>query len=187
MQYAEFHDLTTPRLLLRRLSMADIPAYFARISSSPDVTKSMLWDPHKDLSDSEASIQKALRRYAEGKCYRWGIALKEDDSLIGVIEALKFDEAESTCSFAYMLSKDFWGQGYGTEAVKAVFAFAFAELQISAILADHFVNNPASGAVMRKAGMTYVGTIPAKYEKHGVFHDADQYRITKEEWSGRFG
>ena len=182
MQYAAFHDLTTPRLHLRRLAMTDAPTYFTRIGSSPEVTKSMLWNPHQSLSESEASIQKALRRYAEGKCYRWGIALKADDSLIGVIEALKFDEAAGTCSFAYMLGKDFWGQGYGTEAVKAVFAFVFSELQVSAILADHFVDNPASGAVMRKAGMTYTGTVPAKYEKNGVLHDAAQYRITKEEW-----
>lgn len=182
MKYVPFHDLSTSRLCLRRLSLSDIPAYFARLGSSPEVAQYMLWDPHKDISESEASIQKALRRYAEGKCYRWGIALKEDNTLIGVIEALKFDENADTCSFAYMLGRDFWGQGYGTEALEAVFRFVFTELDVSAILADHFAENPASGAVMRKAGMTYQRTIPAKYEKHGILHDAPEYRITKDEW-----
>lgn len=182
MQYVEFQSITTDRLILRKLKPSDVQTYFARIGSSPEVTQYMLWDPHKDISESEASIQKALRRYAEGKYYRWGIALKADNALIGVIELLKFDEKANTCSFAYMLGKDFWGQGYGTEAVEAAFRFAFTQLQVDAIVCDHFADNPASGAVMQKAGMTYIGTIPAKYEKHGIKHDAIQYRITASQW-----
>lgn len=187
MEYASIKDLETHRLLLRKLHMGDVPAYFTRLGSSAAVTKHMLWEPHKDISESVASIQKVLKRYESGACYRWGITLREDDSLIGIIELLKFDEHSGTCSFAYMLGEHFWGQGYGTEAVEAAFRFAFQELKVSAIISDHFAENPASGAVMRKAGMQYVRTIPKKYEKHGTRHDAIEYRITKEEWKKKHG
>lgn len=182
MECAAFHPLETPRLRLRKLDMGDVDAYFHRIGSSKAVTRYMLWEPHKDISESTASIQKALPRYETGKYYRWAIALKSDDSLIGILDLLKFDEAAVTCSFAYMLGEDFWNQGYGTEAVAAAFDFAFRELQIDTILCDHFAENPASGAVMQKAGMLPTGVIPRKYEKHGIFHDAVTYRITKEDW-----
>lgn len=62
------------------------------------------------------------------------------------------------------------------------YAFAFTKLKVSAIISDHFAENPASGAVMRKAGMQYIGTLPEKYEKNGIKHDAIVYRITKEGW-----
>lgn len=185
MEYAEFKQLETARLVLRKLTMEDVPQYYARLGSSEKVTEHMLWVPHKDISESVASIQKVLRRYEAGKCYRWAITLRRDASLIGVIELLGFDHAADTCSFAYMLGKDFWGKGYGTEAVEAAFSFAFSALKVSAITVDHFAENPASGAVMRKAGMQYVRTIPEKYEKHGIKHDAIEYRITKEDWDSK--
>ena len=185
MKFLPIQPLETPRLFLRKLTMADVPAYFERLGSSAEVTKYMLWNPHRDISESEASIRKVLQRYEEGTCYRWGIARKEDDSLIGIIDLLKFDEAENTCSFAYMLGKDFWGKGYGTEAVTAAFDFAFSRLGVSAILSDHFADNPASGAVMKKAGMQYTRTIPKKYEKNGILHDAVEYKITAKQWCSK--
>lgn len=182
MEYAAFTSLHTQRLTLRALTQEDTLTYFTRIGSSRAVTKYMLWQPHKDISESAASIQKVLRRYEEGRCYRWGITLREDDSLIGIIELLRFDEAAGSCSFAYMLGEDFWGKGYGTEALKAVIAFAFAKMQIASITADHFTANPASGAVMKKAGMQFSRIIPEKYEKDGIRYDAAEYVITKEQW-----
>lgn len=183
MEYAAISDLKTRHLLLRKLNMQDVAHYFARLGSSPGVAEHMLWDPHQDISESIASIQKTLARYEAGHCYRWGIALRSDNSLIGVIELLRFDETANACSFAYMLGENFWGVGYGTEALEAIFRFAFTELKIETIVSDHFAENPASGAAMRKAGMRYVRALPGKYEKHGILHDALEYRITKEEWN----
>ena len=128
MRYPEFEELHTSRLRLRKLTPTDVEAYYIRIGSNPNVTKYMLFSPHKDISESAASIEKALRRYREGKCYRFCIALRETNELIGVIEPLRFDEEKSSCSFAYMLAEKFWGQGYGTEALKAVLDFLFGKI-----------------------------------------------------------
>jgi ribosomal-protein-alanine N-acetyltransferase len=185
MRYAEFEELLTPRLRLRKLTMDDVQLYFTRIGSSAEVTKYMLFSPHRDISESVASVEKALRRYREGKCYRFCIALRETDELIGIIEPLRFEEQESSCSFAYMLAKDVWGRGYGTEALAAVLDFLFSRMEIRRVEADHMAENAASGAVMRKAGMVCTGREPAKYEKNGIFHDAVSYVITREQWINR--
>lgn len=182
MNYVDIPTMETPRLILRKLRRSDTEHYFHRLVSDEAVTRYMLFDPHRDISQSEASIEKALNRYAQGRCYRWAVALKEDDSLIGVFELLRFQDVDSSCSFAYMLSRDHWNRGYGTEVMKAAFRFAFEVLGVQKIEADHMADNPASGAVMRKAGMRYVGTIHQKYEKHGVFHDACCYEIRKEDF-----
>lgn len=182
---AGIRTIETERLILRKLRIEDAPCYYERLGSSAAVTEHMLWQPHRYFSESVASIEKALRRYEAGGCYRWGIALREDDSIIGVMELLRFDERENSCSFAYMLGEEFWGRGFATEALRAALEFAFSELHIAVVEVDHFAENAASGAVMRKAGMQYQRTDSAKYEKNGKYHDAHVYRITDKMWKNR--
>ena len=112
MKFAAFEDLNTRRLRLRKLRLSDAACYYERLGSSRDVTKYMLWQPHTSLQESEESIRKALAGYEVRRAYTWAIALPEDDSVIGRIDLLRFDEAQGCCSFAYMLGKDYWGQGF---------------------------------------------------------------------------
>ena len=182
MTFPEIHELETPRLRLRKLTREDILPYYQHIGSSEAVTRYMLFASHQDISESVASVEKALIRYEEGRCYRWCIASREDNSLMGIIELLRFDEENQSCSFAYMLGESFWGKGYGTEAVNSAFRFAFEQMGVQSITADHMTDNPASGAVMRKAGMVFQEQIPKKYIKNGICYDATQYTITREQW-----
>ena len=56
MHFPELQQLHTPRLLLRKLTMADAPLYYSRIASPPEVSRYMLWNPHTRLSETEALI-----------------------------------------------------------------------------------------------------------------------------------
>ena len=177
MRYVDFRHLETDRLILRDIRMDDIQEYYERLYGDGDVCRYLLFDPHQDIGESLQSIQEVLGKYEEGGFYRWGITEKDDGSLIGVIGLVRIDEQSSTCSFAYLLGCDYWNRGYGTEALKAVIRFAFEELEMERIIADHMAENPASGAVMRKAGMEHIGTEKGKYHKHNMPHDAQVYEI----------
>lgn len=182
MRAAPFQSLSTQRLLLRKFRMEDAASYFAHLGSSEAVTKYMLWQPHQSISESEDSIRKILRRYESDAPYTWAITLQKTGTLIGRVDLLRLDAQTGNCSFAYMLGAAFWNKGYGTEALHAVFDFAFTQLEVSAIEADHMAANPASGAVMRKVGMTCQGKVSGKYQKNETWHDAVCYRITRKEW-----
>lgn len=184
MRYANFHPIETERLLLRQLQMEDIYEYYERLFGDADVSRYMLFEPHQDISESLESLQRKLARYEQGNYYCWGVTRKEEDGLIGLVELLRFDETEESCSFAYMLGCHYWNQGYGTELLKAVFRFAFEELEVARITADHITKNGASGAVMRKAGMRHIGTEPEKYEKLGIRYDAEVYEIRNDRIQG---
>lgn len=185
MRFAEFEELSTSNLILRRFRYDDAEDFYIRVSGSEKVTKYMLFQPHKTLKESEESIEKILSRYEEGNAYTWAIASRSDNSVIGRIDLLRFDEEESSCSFAYMLGEEFWGQGFGTETLAAALKFAFEKMEMQVVVADHMSENVASGAVMKKAGMNYVKTHSARYEKVGVCYDADEYAITYDEWKER--
>ena len=180
MQYVAFHNLETPRLILRDIRMEDVQEYYERLWGDGDVCRYLLHNPHQDIGESYEQIQDILQQYEAGKFYRWGITEKGDDSLIGIIGLVRIDEETSQCSFAYLLACDYWNRGYGTEALREVLRFAFEELELKRIVADHMAENPASGAVMRKAGMTHIGTEKGKYEKQCVLHDAEVYEIRNE-------
>lgn len=178
-QFCELRELHSERLILRRVRREDAESYYRNLGSREAVTRGMLWNPHRDISESVASVEKTLRRYGEGRCYRWAVTEKGSDELIGIVELLRFDETESSCSFAYMLAERCWGRGYGSEVLRRVFRFAFEEMGVERICADHFADNPASGACMRKAGMTQTGTEKGKYVKNGISHDAVLYEIRR--------
>ena len=180
MQYVAFHNLETPRLILRDIRMEDVQEYYERLWGDGDVCRYLLHNPHQDIGESYEQIQDILQQYEAGKFYRWGITEKGDDSLIGIIGLVRIDEETSQCSFAYLLACDYWNRGYGTEALREVIRFAFEELELKRIVADHMAENPASGAVMRKAGMPHIGTEKGKYEKQCVLHDAEVYEIRNE-------
>ena len=184
MRFAEFHPIETERLLLRKLQLGDVYEYYERLFGDGEVTQYMLIDPHQTIMESLESVQRKLARYDEGNFYCWGVERKEEGGLMGLVELLRFDEQTDTCSFVYMLGCEYWNQGYGTEILKAVFRFAFEEMEVERILVDHMSKNVASGRAMEKAGMKHIGTETGKYEKLGIFHDAEIYEIRNERKPG---
>lgn len=177
--------LRTERLILRPFRLSDARDYYSVLASSKAVTQYMLFQPHNTMAESQASMIKIQRLYTQGACYRWAVTRAEEDRLIGTIALLGFDAQDNSCSFAYMLGEAFWGQGYGTEMLKAALDYAFSQLSVNVVKADHFSENAASGAVMKKAGMQCTGMVPGKYEKNGKWYDAITYQITSEDFRRR--
>ena len=180
MRFAEWKPLETERLLLRKLQLGDVYEYYERLFGDADVSRYMLFEPHQSIMESLESVQRKLARYEEGNYYCWGVELKEEGGLMGLVELLQFDEQANSCSFVYMLGCNYWNQGYGTELLKAVFRFAFDELEVERILAEPMTKNVASGKAMVKAGMKLIGTEEEKYEKLGFYYDAEIYEICNE-------
>ncbi len=177
--------IETDRLILRKFRMSDLEAHYRHITSDPEVAKTMLWQANPDIAHARTVLTRILAGYDTPGTYRWAIVRKEDDAFLGTVSLLRLDETEKSCSFAYMLGRAFWNRGYMTEALTAVLDFAFGQIGVERVETDHFADNPASGAVMEKAGMKRAGVLPGRYEKDGVIHDAVLYRITKEDWCGR--
>lgn len=59
----------------------------------------------------------------------------------------------------FWITPDAWGRGYATEAVRALIDTARHSLRIRRLTAGHMTDNPASGAVLRKAGFRSTGRI----------------------------
>ncbi len=68
-------------------------------------------------------------------------------------------DAEGAPELGYWLTPDAWGRGYATEAGRAVLSVARDALRLKRVRAGHFLDNPASGRVLRKLGFRPTGRI----------------------------
>lgn len=178
----KFKSLATERLNLRRLYLKDTKQYFRVIGSSEQVSKYTLWEPHKNVVETEILMREWVSQYSDNNFYKWAIVLKNTDELIGIIQLLRFDVQNNSCEVAYLLGENYWNRGYMTEALKEVIKFSFNELELSLINADHYSENVASGKVLLKSGMKFIGKEKDRFNNSKGFDQLMCYSIKYEDW-----
>jgi RimJ/RimL family protein N-acetyltransferase len=77
---------------------------------------------------------------------------------------------------------DFWGKGYGSDAVLVRTRYAFEVLGLRLLLSEVFDGNRRSVGMLEKAGYRETGRIPQRYWKRGAYRDLLQFTVTREDW-----
>ncbi len=90
---------------------------------------------------------------------RFLITRARDAALIGCIG---IDLTEGEVELGYWIARPYWGQGYATEAGRAVLDVA-RMLGHERIVASHFLDNPASGRVLAKLGFEATGRVVKRH------------------------
>ncbi len=112
----------------------------------------------------------------------FAFAITQDDRAIGSIGVFRKDNIHRrTAELGYYIAEPFWGQGFVTEAVRAICAHVFAQSDILRIFAEPFAHNAASCRVLEKAGFLYEGTLRKNAIKNGCVLDMRLYALVKEE------
>lgn len=139
--------LTTSRLVLRGFSATDTRR-FRDLASDWQVARMTSDIPHP-LSNDQAL---AWLRPAEGEAR---FAIEREGVLIGGIGY--FRRTSGAAELGFWLGRDYWGQGYATEAGLAVVRHGFTVGRHDAFTSSHFHDNPASGRVLTKLGFEPAG------------------------------
>lgn len=80
--------------------------------------------------------------------------------------------------------KEYWGQGYGSDAIHVRTRYAFEVLGLRLLLSEVMGGNEASLKALQKAGYREVGRIPRRYWKRGAYRDAVLLMVDRESWQG---
>ena len=173
--------LKTERLHLRPYASEDA-GDIQRYAGDYDVARmtTSIPYPYEDGMAEEWLARQAAAR-EQGDELVWAIELLEGSSLIGAIGITGRPEVEAA-EMGYWIAKPHWGQGYATEAARAVISCGFDDLGLHRIYARHWTHNPASGRVMQKAGMTYEGTLRHSSRRFGEWKDVAFYSILQSEY-----
>ena len=175
--------LETNRLILRKFNQNDFTDVHSYVSVPENVVY-MVWSPNTK-EQTHAFINMAISKAEENSCsnYQYAAILKVSGKLIGACNlALTDDEAE----IGWILHRDFWKQGFGTEMGEKLLEFGFDTLHLHRILAHCDVENQASFRVMEKIGMRREGLFiearPANKNSTAKYSDELSYALTKDEW-----
>lgn len=146
--------IETDRLLLRTFTEDDTQLIYD-LNLDPEVIR-FTFDPVRDLDHAkEILIKVILPQYALYNHGRWAVHLKSKLEFIGWC-GLKYRVEDNEIDLGYRFKKDFWGQGYATEAAYASVKYGFEKLNLKRIVGRADPENIASCIVLEKCGLAFI-------------------------------
>jgi RimJ/RimL family protein N-acetyltransferase len=154
----------TPRIETRRLALRS-PApgdesRLAELMADYDIARMTSRVPHPyGLADAENFIEK-VQSNDPATDHNFLIE-HEDEGIIGGLGF--FTPPGEPLEVGYWIGRNWWGRGFASEALQGGLAWAKASWRKRYVVAGHFSDNPASGAVLCKAGFLYTGEVQLKH------------------------
>lgn len=176
--------IESPRLLLRWLHSGDLED-FLDYRSDPLVLRYQSMSPMNREEAArfiQSQANKALGK--PGSYQQIAVERKSDGKLIGDC-ALKLRAGEPRIAeIGYTINRRYQGQGYATEAVRALIGELFSNRNVRKVAALVDVRNPASSRVLEKLGFIREGHLRKSYydEADGDWFDEYWYGLLVEEW-----
>lgn len=163
----------TPRLLLRPGWPEDIDPLFAAINDEA-VVRNLARAPWPYKRDDAEQFLAAARPVLQPNF----LIFRRNGKAPQLLGCIGFgDDGEGHLELGYWIARDHWGQGYATEAGRAVLEIA-RTLGHPEMRAEHFVDNPASGKVLRKLGFRPTGRTAPRFSK-GRGQETDAVQFTR--------
>ena len=178
----ELPKLTTARLVLRGFDATDADDV-VRLAGDFAIADTTLLIPHPyGRADAEKWLATHGPKFDNGEQVDLAVTARGTGELIGAI-GLAIDARFDRAEVGYWIGKPYWGQGYCTEAGRAIVDWGFTELKLNRIYSTHFRRNPASGRVMQKLGMTREGEMRQHVKRWDRYEDMVVYGILRSEWA----
>lgn len=144
-----FPELTTDRLLLRKLEQSDFENIIF-LRSDREVNRLVKRPKAENKEQALSFIQKVQKQAEEGKSYYWCITEKNSEEMIGSISLWNFSEDMKTAEVGYDLKPAFHKRGIMNEAMKAVLEFGFGKMKFQKIEAfTHWKNESSKNLLLR--------------------------------------
>jgi len=178
-------SLPTERLLLAPLAEHHLNRFMA-VAGERSVADTTISVPHP-LTEAAARawILQAMTESAAGRGVHFAVLLGlRDGAFIGYAGIRGIDGEHHAGDLSFWLGAAYGGNGYATEAARAVVDFGFANLQLNRICAYHMVRNPASGRVLAKLGFQREGCLRQRARKWGVYEDVLVWARLKDDLAG---
>lgn len=119
--------------------------------------------------------------------YQFAIdALEDPPRYIGGCGFNHIDWKNRWCEVGIMIGHtDYWGRGYGTDAMAILLRFAFEELNLNRVMLKAFAFNPRAIASYEKNGFVKEGVLRGQIFRQGEYHDEIVMGLMREEWLAR--
>lgn len=179
-----FPVLGTERLVLRELTHADADVLF-EIHSDPEAMRYGSGPPWSARSRAVEMLERAERDFAEQASIRWGLVVRDDDTLVGVTNLHSIHAQCCRAELGYVLDRRRWGRGYNHEALTRIIDWAFAELGLHRLEAELDPRNEASARAVERLGFVREGLLRERWIVDGEISDSLMVGLLRSEWPVR--
>jgi RimJ/RimL family protein N-acetyltransferase len=170
--------LQTERLLLRGLKQDDFEAY-ASFHADAEVMRYISGNP-VSRNDAWRSLAVMIGHWALRGYGMWGVERTSDGAFVGRV-GLWNPEGWPGLEVGWTLGREFWGQGYATEAARAAIDFGFLTQDVPRLLSVIDVDNLASQRVAERLGETRGEQRVIEYM--GKSFTTDIWSVSREDWA----
>ncbi|AGF78010.1 acetyltransferase, ribosomal protein N-acetylase [Desulfocapsa sulfexigens DSM 10523] len=180
-----FPKLSTDRLILNELVKEDSEVLYRHFSNK-DVIKYYDLEAFSSIDQASTLIQLFKKRFDEALGIRWAIRLKDNGDFIGTCGFNSWNSKMRSSVVGYDISKDFWGNGYATEALRETIKIAFSGGlpcgELNRIQGDTVPGNGASEAVLKKLGFKEEGLLRESGYWKVRFHDLKCFGLIRSDY-----
>jgi ribosomal-protein-alanine N-acetyltransferase len=148
-------EFRTARLRLRPIVPGDAGAIFAGYAQDAEVTRFLVWGPHRTVAETAAYIARCCSAAPDQS--RTYVLEMPDGAIYGAFDLRR--AAPHRLEFGYVLARPVWGRGLMTEVLLQVVGWALGQSDIFRIGAVCDVANVASARVMEKSGLMRDGLL----------------------------
>lgn len=174
-----FPVLEGERVVLRRVRDTDAAGIF-RCYSDPDIMR-YIGTPLDDPECIQGIVEDYFLGQEEGTSLVWAIEEKHSGEFTGTAGFESFSFLDCCAETGFTLLKEYRRQGYMTEAMEAIIAFAFRELRLNRIEARIHPDNAPALRLAERLGFTLEGTLRQSVYFDGEFHDQMVLSIIRED------
>jgi RimJ/RimL family protein N-acetyltransferase len=179
-------EIRTDRLFLRSFRDADIDR-LADWQSRPEVSRFLYWEP-RSRGEAEAALARRMTEtHLEGDddCLALAVERRDDGLLLGDASIWVRSALHRQVEIGYVFHPDAGGQGYATEAARALLEFAFCELDAHRVFARTDARNTPSADLLRRLNMRQEAHFREAEIFKGVWGDELVFAILADEWSSQ--
>lgn len=173
--------LSTARLQLRPFRDEDEDALYA-LHSDAHVLR--FWDspPWGDRERARRFLGACRQMADDGTGVRTAVTRGAEGSFLGWCGVTRWNRDYRSASIGYCYGEAAWGQGFATEAARALLGWAFATLDLNRVQAEVDTRNAASARVLEKLGFVREGTLREDCIVDGEVSDSWVYGLLQREW-----
>jgi RimJ/RimL family protein N-acetyltransferase len=168
--------LETERLMLRRPTLADVKA-IARLANDRRIAEHTRRLPHPYLQDHAIEFVRTLADSGRETVF----LIENNHTPIGVV-GIDWRQADAP-ELGYWLGVEHWGQGFATEAARAVIDFTFEEFDVEHVMSSARVANPSSRNILEKCGFQWIGVELHRFEALGSSTPVDCFKLSRGVWA----
>ena len=179
----EIPTLKTEKLVLRPFRIEDAPLVqkYAGDHKIAEMTGTI---PHPySLEMAKEWIPLHKQNWETKRSLTLAMVPVNTSEIVGCV-SLIFSMNHRRAELGYWVGVPHWGNGYCTDASRAIVQYGFDNLEIDKITSAHMTKNPASGKVLQKIGMQKEGLLRKQMVRLGQAEDLVVFGLFRDEFIG---